>query len=274
MHPSLAQRLRCWWIAAVLVCIVHLQPDAFSAELIAARYPEGSLHGFLVLRTMEGRTLAVGDLIQVVRGNRVVARLLFRFKDGSVDDETTVFTQRGSLRLLTNRHIQKGPSFPHPIDLSIDVPSGQITVRFRGDDGEEKVTRDHLDLPAALANGLILSVMKNIPSDSPEIKVPLLVATPKPRIVQLAISPQGDAPVSIAGFPRKATRYLVKIELGGMAGLIAPLIGKQPKDGSVWMLGGEAPVFLRADYPLYDGGPIWSMQLTGPSWPRTSAAGH
>jgi hypothetical protein len=274
MNSSLAQRLWHWSIATVLVCLMLVQPEAFSSELMAARYPEGSLHGFLVLRTLEGKTLALGDLIQVVRGNRVVARLLFRFKDGSVDDETTVFTQRGSLRLLTNRHIQKGPSFPHPLDLSIDASTGKVTVRFRNEDGEEKVTRDHLDLPEALANGLILSVMKNIPSDSPEIKVPLLVATPKPRIVQLAISPQGREPVSIAGFPRKATRYLIKVELGGIAGLVAPLFGKQPRDAYVWMLGGEAPVFLRADSPLYEGGPVWSMQLTGPAWPRTSGAEH
>lgn len=272
MHPSLALRLRCWSIAVVLVGFMLAQPQTFPADLLETRYPEGSLHGFLVLRTMEGKTLAVGDLIQVVRGDRVVARLLFRFKDGSVDDETTVFTQRGSLRLLTNHHVQKGPSFPHPLDLSIDATTGEITVRFRGDNGEEKITRDHLDLPASLANGLVLSVMKNIRPDSPEIKVPLLVATPRPRIVQLAISPQGDAPVSIAGFTRKAVRYLIKVELGGIAGLIAPLIGNQPKDSYVWMLGGEAPVFLRADYPLYEGGPIWSMQLTSPAWPRASGA--
>jgi hypothetical protein len=34
--------------------------------------------------------LAVGDLFEVVRGDRVTSRLIFRFKDGSVDDETTV----------------------------------------------------------------------------------------------------------------------------------------------------------------------------------------
>ncbi|MDX6463236.1 MAG: hypothetical protein QOE55_6933 [Acidobacteriaceae bacterium] len=56
-------------------------------------------------------------------------QLTFRCKDGSVDDGTAVFTQRGDFHLITERHIQKAPSFPHPMDLSIDAHSGQVTVR-------------------------------------------------------------------------------------------------------------------------------------------------
>jgi len=93
------------------------------------RHLEGTVHGFLALRSKEGRVVAVGDLLQVVRGDRVTARLLFRFKDGSVDDETTVFSQRGNFQLISNHHIQKGPSFPQPMDLLIDVLSGQVTVK-------------------------------------------------------------------------------------------------------------------------------------------------
>jgi len=89
------------------------------------RHVEGTVHGFLALRSKEGRVLAVGDLFEVVRGARVTSRLLFRFKDGSVDDETPVFSQRGTFQLITDHHVQKGPSFPHPMDLSIDVRRGQ-----------------------------------------------------------------------------------------------------------------------------------------------------
>ena len=143
MHASLAQhhlasrrlapRHRCWSFtalaAALLACAMQFQPPALSAETIPVRYLEGSVHGFLVLRTTEGKEIAVGDLIQLIRGDRVIARLTFRFKDGSVDDETTVFSQRGNFRLLTDHHVQKGSSFHHPLDTSIDALSGQVTVR-------------------------------------------------------------------------------------------------------------------------------------------------
>jgi len=68
-------------LIALLIC--DLQPRA-SAEPIPVRHIEGTVHGFLALRSKEGRVLAVGDLFQVVGGDRVTSRLIFRFKDGSV----------------------------------------------------------------------------------------------------------------------------------------------------------------------------------------------
>ena len=63
------------------------------AEPVPVHHMEGTVQGFLALRTTEGKTIAAGGLTQVVQGNRLVSRLTFRFKDGSVDDETTVFSQ-------------------------------------------------------------------------------------------------------------------------------------------------------------------------------------
>lgn len=226
------------------------------------------MHGFLALRTQEGRVLAVCDLFQVVRGDRVTSRLLFRFEDGSVDDETTVFSQRGDFHLITYHHLQKGPSFPQPMDLSIDVDLGQVTVRSTGKDGKEEVKSEHLDLPSDLANGLILSIAKNIWHKTPETKVSMLVATPKPRLIKLAISPTGEEPFSLVGSSRKAMRYEIKIELGGVSGMVAPLIGKRPPNIQIWIIGGEAPAFVKEECPLYQGGPIWTIQLTNPVWPN------
>jgi hypothetical protein len=216
------------------------------------RHIEETIHGFLALRTKEGRVLAVGDLFQVVRGDRITTRLLFRFKDGSVGDETAVFSQRGNFQLITDRHIQKGPSFPHPMDLSIDVRSEQVTVRSTEKDGKEDVKNDHLDLPPDVYNGMILSIVKNI---RPETKVSMIVATPK-RLVKLAISPRGEEPFSLVGSQRKVMRDEIKIELGGVTGMVAPLIGKQPPDIQIWIIGGEAPAFVKEEGFLYQGGTI------------------
>ena len=77
-----------------LVAIGLLQPAPLPAEPVRVRYREGSVHGFLALRTLEGKILAAGDLTQTVQENRVVSRLAFRFKDGSIDDQTAVFSQQ------------------------------------------------------------------------------------------------------------------------------------------------------------------------------------
>ena len=81
--------------ACALAVVVCLLPAVLSAEPVAVRHAEGLTHGFLLLRSPDGALLANGDLIQNLVGGRVSSRLVFRFKDGSVSDETSVFSQRG-----------------------------------------------------------------------------------------------------------------------------------------------------------------------------------
>jgi hypothetical protein len=97
----------------------------------------------LALHSQEGKLLATGDLTEVLHGNEVVSHLAFRFKDGSVDDDMTVFSQRGTFRLVSDHHIQKAPSFPHPTNVLMKATTGQVTVRYQDKD-REKVETDHL----------------------------------------------------------------------------------------------------------------------------------
>ena len=46
-------------------------------------------------------------------------------------------------------------------------------------------------------------------------------------------------------YQHKATRFNVKVELGGIVGMIAPVVGKQPADTNVWVAGGEAPALVK-----------------------------
>ena len=270
---QLVQAVRPWSITGLLVCVAMFQSGALLAEPIPVLHMQGTIRGFLALRNMEGKTLASGDLIQVVQGDRLVSSLVFHFRDGSVDDETTVFSQRREFRLLSDHHIQKGPSFPHPMDVSINASAGQVTVRS-GDGDKEKIEKDQLDLPPDLANGLLLTLLQNLRPGAAETKVSYLAATPKPRLVKLAITPQGEETFRAAGMPHKATRYAMKVELGGVAGAVAPLIGKQPKDIHVWILEGKAPAFVRMEGQLYQGGPVWKIELTSPVWQESQHSGR
>lgn len=256
--------LRCGYLLAVLICAAG---GRTAAEPVHARHPEGTLHGFLSLTTEQGQVLAVGDLVEVVRGDRVTSHLVFHFKDGSLDDETTVFTQRGVFRLISDHHIQRGPYFPHPLDIAIDARSGTVTMRSLGKDGKEDVATEHMKLPEDLYNGLVAPVIKNISSDAGETKFSMLVASPRLRLVTFDILTQGDETFTLAGISRKALSYHIKIELGGISGVIAPVIGKQPPDLHMWILGGEVPVFLRETGPTFEDGPVLTISLIGPTWP-------
>ncbi len=253
----------------LVLALLLLHPAALAAEPIAVRRTEGAVHGFLVLRTLGGKTLADGDLIQVARGDEVTSRLTFRFRDGSLHDETTVFTQRRHFRLVRARLVQKGPAFPRPLEMSIDRARGRIVVRFT-DDGKQTVEREDEELPADLANGIILTLVKNLPADGPPAIVSMIAATPEPRLVKLRISASGKERFSTGATARTATHFVVAVDLGGLSGLLARLLGKQPPDSHVWVLGGDAPAFVRSEQPLYVGGPLWRIELTSPVWPSAT----
>jgi hypothetical protein len=267
-------RRKIWVWPGVLVIILPLLTGALSAEPVAVRYVAGMVHGFLVLRTAEGETLATGDLVQLAHGDRITTKLVFRFKDGSIDDETTVYSQRGTFRLLKDHHVQKGPAFLHPMDLSIDTTTSQVTVRTVDKDGKQDVKTEHVDMPADLANGMIPTLIMNLPRGIAQAKFSMVVAAPKPRVIKLLISPDGHDPIWIKGSRLEANRYLVKVEIGGVSGAVAPLVGKQPPDTHIWILESEAPVFLKSLGPTQQDGPAWSTELTSPVWTSGSTEQH
>jgi hypothetical protein len=253
----------------VLACVLASVPvRAATTDAVAVRHAEGLVHGFLTLTTLAGETIADGDLIQSTRGNRVTSRLVFHFRDGSLHDETAVFTQGRTFRLLTDHLVQKGPSFPHPLDATVDATRGRAVVRY-ADDGKEKVDDDRFETAPGMANGLIPVLLKNIAKGAVPPKLAMLAATPKARLVGLEIQRAGEDAFTVGGSKRTATRYVVKIHIGGISGVLAPLVGKEPADTSVWILEGEAPAFLKSEGPLFAGGPIWRIALASPSWPKT-----
>ncbi len=231
------------------------------------RYVEGSARASLVLRSLDGKVLANGDLIEVARVGRVTSQVVFRFTDGSVHDETTVFSQSNYFRLLTYHLVQKGPTFSVSLDMAIDAQTGRAKTRYSDHDGRESVEDEKLDLPTDVANGMMIVLLKNLSAKTVPSTVSYVAATPKPRLVKLAISAAGSESLSTAGSDRRVTHYVVKAEIGGLAGLLAPLVGKQPPDNHVWILEGPAPAFVKSEGPLYLGGPPWRIELTSPVWP-------
>ncbi len=258
--------------AALLMVASFLSTAPASASQVAVRYKEGLIHGFLGLSTLDGEHLADGDLLQTVQGDRVTAHLIYHFKDGSLEDETTIFSQRREFRLISYHLVQKGPAFQHPTELTVNASTGDVTVRYTDDDGKEKVSSEHMKLPPDLANGMVPNLLRNLGPEAPPLEVSLVVSTPKPRVVKLAISSQGTEPFSFGTSSHKATLYTLKVEIGGLAGLVAPLLGKQPPDSHIWILGGEAPAFVKSEVISYLGGPMWRTELVAPVWPRTESA--
>ena len=228
---------------------------------------EGPTHAFLVLQTLDGKIVAEGDLIETLKGATVKTETVLHFYDGSLYDETTEFTEQNEFRFANDHLVQKGPSFKQQIERSIDGATGQLTVRYRDEKGQEKVESQQIKLPPDLANGMFMTLIKNIDPNKAETTVTVIAGAPKPRLVKVFITPEGKAPFLIGRSRREGMKYDLKPKIEGAAGVIAPLIGKQPPDTHLWVLGGESPVVLKSEGPLEPDGPTWHLQNVGPSWP-------
>lgn len=244
------------------LCILLL-PNALLAEQIPVRFTEGAAHGFLQLRGPDGKIIADGDFTQSVRNDRVTDHLVFRFADGSLQEETTIFSQRGHFQLISTHLVQKGPSFPNSADTLLDAASGQITGHVL-DNGKDTVLRKRLALPPDIANGMMLTLAKNISPKATETTVSVVARGAKPKLVKLLISPEATETFSLGTISYKAVRYVVKVKIEGAAGVVAPLVGKQPPDFHIWVTEGEAPAFLGSEGPFYEDGPIWRIELATP----------
>ena len=260
MTSQMFRRVRYELLTTLLICAA-LAGFSLAADQVPVRHREGLLHGFLTLRSLAGQLLADGETTQVAEGEHVKIHTVFRFKDGSVYDETTKFSQRDSFRLLSDHLVERGPSFKQAMDTSIEASTGQVTIRYMNKDGQEKVVHENRELPADIANGLLFTLLRDIQPNARQTTVSLMAATPKPRLVKLAIFPQGTESISTGNTKRETVHYLVKVKIAGAAGWLAPVLGKQPADTHVWVLTGSAPAFVKSEGPLYPGGPIWRIEL-------------
>jgi len=252
--------------AAVALGVALLAATPVAAEPVKVRFREGTSRGFLALGPPGGDPIAYGELGQQVR-TFLENRLRLNFKDGSVYDEIVTFSQNGVFRLEAYRLTQRGPSFPLT-EVAFDRRSGTYTARVQdGKDGKIETSSGALEMPADLYNGMAMTLLKNLPGGT-TAAVHMAVFTPKPRLIKMGLAQEGTDPARVAGATRAANRYLVKLEVGGLTGVVASLAGKDPPDPRYWLIPGDIPAFGKFEGAMFLNGPIWRIEQTQIGWPR------
>jgi hypothetical protein len=119
---------------------------------------------------------------------------------------------------------------------------------------------------------MIGTLLANVDPSAPPFKLGLVVPMGgKARLIHLDISPGEKASFTVTGAPRKATIYEMKLDLGGVVGVVAPIVGKQPPPIIAWILEGEAPLFVREIGQLAEDCPTISIEFAGATFPHTTA---
>jgi hypothetical protein len=245
---------------AAAVLTAFLAPSIGAAAPVAVRFSEGVSRGFLVLMTPDGTAIAHGELHQKPTGGRIESRLFLAFKDGSRYDETVVFSQKGMFRLESYRLVQRGPSYPLT-DVAFDRSTGRYRARTQATkDDAEKVASGTFDMPPDLYNGMALTLIKNLPAGAGTIGQ-LVAFLPEPRLVKMEIAPEGEDRAQVAGTRQALTRYRVKFDIGGLTGIVASLIGKDPPELRYWIVPGDVPAFARFEGAMYINGPVWRLEM-------------
>jgi len=246
-------------------CFVLVSASFCAADSIPVRHVEGVTFGFLTLRSADGNVIADGYLQQVATPGKSVITddLQFHYRDGSLYREITKFTQRGAFRLVSDQVVMKGPAFKQDSESSIDVASGNVTVRVL-EKGKQKQTTKRLSLPQDVSNGLLFILVKNMDASAAETSVAMVAISNKPRVVQLKFHPAEEKTVRLGQLDFKAQHYVMKVEIEGVAGKIAPLVGKQPPDAHFWTIKSESPTFIEFEGPLYVEGPVCRIEFAAP----------
>jgi len=222
----------------------------------------------MVARSEAGQIIANVEFSQAVQSDQVTMHVIYRFVDGSIDDEETTYTQQGTFRLVRNHHIQKGPFFSKPVDFTVEAATGIVTSRTIDKNGKMHVESKHIKLPDDLANGFVGTLLLNVPHNTAPFRVGMLAPVVGGRLIRLLISPEEEQTVQLSGRSLKATVFRVHPELGGIVSMIARLLGFQPKDVMVWVLEGEEPAVAVVVGQLGGSGPVVSADLVGTSFDK------
>lgn len=250
----------------IIMLIAAVSIPAYAGP-VSVRFPEGMTHGFLLVRSLAGEILGQGEMIQVLKeGDVVENQLVFKFKDGSLHDEKVTFSQQRVFTLISYRLVQRGPSFPEQIDISVDRDTGEYTVRSKaGENEKEEVLTGQVDLPKDVYNGMLISMTKNLQKGIDET-VSVLTFTPAPQVVKVQLHAIDEDPVSIGDLSRKATQYVFIPQISLIKEFFGKAFGKLPNDFhyNCWIMVGEMPSFVQFEGPLQLMAPIVRIELVSP----------
>jgi hypothetical protein len=235
-------------LAGMTALALLLAPPGRAVEL---RYPQGDLHGFPSMSDESGKLIADGELTQKRKGDRLLVRAVWRFKDGRVAVEEDVLRTRPELWQESFRWVETNGEemLRH---AQVDFRTGKASFS-RNEDGEPKTWEEKLDLPRGKAftgysAALAASQLRDALSAKDSRRSLTFVGfTPTPRTVEVEIARQPGARVRAAGRELSADLFTLHPKLPFPVSLVA-----NAPDAHLWFSRGSPPALLRAEQNLLE----------------------
>lgn len=250
-HRALARRLpfRLCILAALATVAARPAVGRETGDAIRLAWVEGDVAGMSPILSPDGHTtIGFIDYRQHRRGDLLKLVRVARFADGSSDEDRAEARVGRTLQTLRGRSIIRNTKGIATVDLTIDVEGGRITG-FSGLGAERRTYDEHVTLPAGTYWGpLIFLVIKRFDqnTDGDRLTFRTVVATPRPRVLDMEILRQERTTVTRAGGRIAVRRFALRPTVNW---LIDPIVHMFTPDTAFFVQPGSPPGMARFDGP-------------------------
>jgi hypothetical protein len=238
---------------AVVVAVLMASPRCVfareSGDPIQLQWMEGDVAGVTAIWSPDAtKVIGFVEYHQHRQGDRLEATRVARFADGSSDEDQVEARVGGTLEALGGRSIIRDQRGTSVVDLTIDVPGGHISG-FSADGANRTTYDEKAHLSAGTYWGpLIFMVVKNFDQNETDGRVVFrtVAATPKPRVLDMALVRDGTATVSRPG----GTLDVVVLSLRPTINwLVDPIIRRIAPPTQFFIQPGTPPALARFEGP-------------------------
>jgi hypothetical protein len=220
-----------------------------AGDPIRLAWVEGDVAGLSSIRSPDGKVV-IGSINyhQRRRGQTLHAVRVARFRDGSSDEDRVEARVGDTLQTVRGRSIIRNTAGVATVDITVDVAAGHITG-FSGLGKERQNYDEHVDLtPGTYFGPLVFMVIKNFDLNATDGRLVFrtVVATPKPRVLDMELLRQGTTVVLRVGERIDGVNFLLRPTVNF---LIDPIIHALAPETNFVITSGTPPALARFDGP-------------------------
>lgn len=220
-----------------------------AGDPIRLAWVEGDVAGLSSIRSPDGKVV-IGSINyhQRRRGQTLHAVRVARFRDGSSDEDRVEARVGDTLQTVRGRSIIRNTAGVATVDITVDVAAGHITG-FSGLGKERQNYDEHVDLtPGTYFGPLVFMVIKNFDLNATDGRLVFrtVVATPKPRVLDMELLRQGTTVVLRVGERIDGVNFLLRPTVNF---LIDPIIHALAPETNFVITSGTPPGLARFDGP-------------------------
>jgi len=238
-----------WVLATVATLAARPAAGREPGDPIRLAWVEGDVAGLSSIRSPDGKVV-IGSINyhQRRRGQTLHAVRIARFRDGSSDEDRVEARVGETLQTVRGRSIIRNTAGVATVDITVDVAAGHITG-FSGLGKDRQNYDEHVDLtPGTYWGPLVFMVIKNFDLNATDERLVFrtVVATPKPRVLDMELLRQGKTVVRRVGESIDGVNFLLRPTVNF---LIDPIIQAIAPETTFVVAPGAPPALARFEGP-------------------------